>query len=164
MMIAAFATQDTLHEAVAELRRDTACVVETYSATPPPEIGGSSIVPVLMLGGGMVGAAGGFGMQAYATILAYPQNIGGRPNFSWPSYIPACFELAVLGAVLAGFIGYCMTVRLPRLYDPVDEARSMRTVMTGGHAVVVVHGAEGNGAVRATLARHGALKIEDITS
>ncbi|AHI24944.1 hypothetical protein BGC31_10835 [Komagataeibacter xylinus] len=160
MIIAAFATESALHEAVAELRRDRACRIETYGAAPPPGMVTSSIVPLLMLGGGMVGAVGGFGMQVYATTLAYPQDIGGRPDLSWPSYIPASFELAVMGAILAGMIGYFMTVRLPRLYDPVDEAQSMQGIMTGGH-VAVVHGAD-NGTVLDTFTRHGALRIEEI--
>ena len=160
MIIAAFATESALHAAVAELRRDRACRVETYGATPPPGMGTFSIVPLLMLGGGMMGAVGGFGMQVYATTLAYPQDIGGRPDLSWPSYIPASFELAVMGAILAGIIGYFITVRLPCLYDPVDEAESMQGVMTGGH-VAVVRRAD-NREVLDTLTRHGALKIEEI--
>ncbi|QHC36744.1 quinol:electron acceptor oxidoreductase subunit ActD [Komagataeibacter xylinus] len=160
MIIAAFATESALHEAAVELRRDRACRVETYGAAPPSGMGTSSILPLVMLGGGMVGGVGGFGMQVYATTLAYPQDIGGRPDFSWPSYIPASFELAVMGAILAGIIGYFIAVRLPRLYDPVDEAGSMQDVMTGGH-VAVVRGAD-NGQVRDTLARHGALRIEEI--
>ncbi|MCW4592298.1 DUF3341 domain-containing protein [Gluconacetobacter entanii] len=161
MIVAAFATERALHDAVADLRRDVTCRVETYGASPPEEGGSFSIVPLLMLGGGMVGAVGGFGMQVYATTLAYPQDIGGRPDLSWPSYIPASFELAVMGAVLAGMIGYFATVRLPRLHDPVDEAGAMQGVMTGGH-VAVVRGFDDSDAVRAVFVRHGALTIEDI--
>ncbi|POF61152.1 quinol:electron acceptor oxidoreductase subunit ActD, partial [Novacetimonas maltaceti] len=108
----------------------------------------------------MLGGVGGLGMQVYATTLAYPQDIGGRPDLSWPSYIPAAFELAVMGAIMAGIIGYFMTVRLPRLYDPVDEAAAMQGVMTGGHAIVVRGGTDTK--VRAILVRHGALTIEEI--
>ncbi|WP_182355987.1 DUF3341 domain-containing protein [Komagataeibacter europaeus] len=160
MIVAAFATENALHEAAAELRRDRACRVETYGAAPPPGMVTSSIVPLFMLGGGMAGAVGGFGMQVYATTLSYPQDIGGRPAFSWPAYIPASFELAVMGAMLAGIIGYFMTVRLPRLYDPVDEAGAMHAVMTGGHVAVVRDGDIGE--VMNTLTRHGALTIEEI--
>lgn len=113
-----------------------------------------------MLGGALVGGMGGFGMQVYATTIGYPLDIGGRPDFSWPSYIPATFELAVLGAVLAGMIGYFVMARLPHLYDPVDESMAMRGVMTGGY-VLVVRSADSAG-VREALVRHDPLVIEEV--
>lgn len=113
-----------------------------------------------MLGGGLLGGMGGFGMQVYATTISYPLDIGGRPDFSWPSYIPATFELAVLGAVLAGMVGYMVVVRLPRLYDPVDESTAMRGVMTGGYVLVVR--SPDAARVREILARHDPLTIEEV--
>ncbi|WP_459987405.1 DUF3341 domain-containing protein [Komagataeibacter kakiaceti] len=159
-MVAAFSTDATLRAAAAELRRDPNRVVETYSATQPSGITAGSRLPLLMLGGGLVGGLGGFGMQVYATTVSYPLDIGGRPDFSWPSYIPATFELAVLGAVLAGMVGYCIVARLLRLYDPVDESAAMRGVMLGAY-VLVVRSAD-SARVRETLARHDPLTIEEV--
>ncbi len=135
-------------------------MVETYTGTQPGDNGGGSILPVLMLGGGVAGGMGGFGMQVYATTISYPLDVGGRPNLSWPSYIPATFELAVLGAVLAGIIGYFVTVRLPRLYDPVDESAAMRDVMKGAHVLVVRSGDRAR--ARQMLSRYEVLGIEEI--
>ena len=72
------------------------------------------------------------GCRAYSSTVAYPFDIGGRPHFAWPSFIPTAFENAVLIAVVAGFAAFMVINRMPRLYDPVDEARRMREASSDG--------------------------------
>ena len=78
-----------------------------------------SPLPLLILAGGVLGAIGGFLMQAFATVLDNPYNIGGRPLFSWPAYIPIAFEVTVLSAAVFGFLGLFVMNRLPQPYHPV---------------------------------------------
>lgn len=78
-----------------------------------------SPIPWIVLAGGLLGALGGFGMQAFATVVDYPQNIGGRPMFSWPAYIPITFELTVLLGALLGVLGLFALTRFPQPYHPV---------------------------------------------
>ena len=76
-------------------------------------------LPRLVLLGGILGGLGGFGLQYWASTLAYPMNIGGRPLNSWPQFIPVPFETTVLGAALSCFIGMWALNKLPMPYHPV---------------------------------------------
>ena len=79
----------------------------------------SSPLPYVILAGGLLGGIGGFFMQTYATVIDLPLNIGGRPLFSWPAYIPITFELTVLIAAIAGVLGLFIVTRFPQPYHPV---------------------------------------------
>ncbi len=81
--------------------------------TEPP-----SPIPWIMFSAGLLGGAGAFFLQWYA-CRDYPLNVGGRPIFSWPSYIPITFELTVLTAALVGTASMLWIAGLPRLDHPV---------------------------------------------
>jgi hypothetical protein len=122
-VVASFPSEAGLMDALPQLRGLGA--VETY--TPKAlEDDQPSILPLVVLIGGLVGTAAGFAMQVYANVVDYPIDIGGRPQFSWPAFVPIAFEIGILSAILAGFIGFLIVNRLPHLYDPVDEASLMR--------------------------------------
>jgi hypothetical protein len=74
-----------------------------------------------MLIGGLLGCLGGFSLVYYCVALAYPLNVGGRPLFGWPSYIPVTFEVTVLTSALFGVIGMFVVNDLPLPYHPVFD-------------------------------------------
>src|SRR5258708_14642423 len=51
-----------------------------------------TILPRIVLAGGILGGIGGFSLQYWASVINYPINIGGKPLNSWPSFIPVTFE------------------------------------------------------------------------
>jgi hypothetical protein len=128
ILLAGFATEQGLSAALPRLRAAQLGVVETYTPKrlendpdQPP-----SILPLVVLIAGLLGFAGSFFMRSYANMASYPVDIGGRPTFSWPAFVPIAFENGILAATLAGCLGFLVVNRLPRLWDPVDEALLIR--------------------------------------
>ena len=78
-----------------------------------------SLVPLLTLGGGIIGGLGGYFMQWLAMARLYPLNVGGRPLNSWPNFIPITFELTILIGSLSAFVAVLLLNRLPEPHHPV---------------------------------------------
>jgi hypothetical protein len=97
--------------------------VEAYTPLPMHELaealGHKNRLPALVLLGGALGAALGFGLQYYASVESYPMNVGGRPLNSWPSFAVVTFELAILCAALAAVLGMLALNGLPRPHHPL---------------------------------------------
>ena len=76
-------------------------------------------LPLIVLIGGILGGMGGYSLEFWTQVVAWPMNIGGRPFHSWPQFIPVTFETTVLGAALTCFFGMWALNRLPQPYHPV---------------------------------------------
>ena len=125
-LLAEFATADALLAAAREARAAGYRLVEAYTPFSVEGLPEALALPrnrvsLLTLIGGVLGGAGAFFLQWYSAVLDYPINSGGRPLNSWPAFIPATFELAVLGAALATFGGMLVLNGLPRLRHPLFE-------------------------------------------
>lgn len=98
--------------------------LEVYSPFPIEEVNEilgyrEDFLPWVVFGGGILGALTGFGMQYAANVLFLQLDIGGRPYNSWPAFIPITFELTILFAAIAGFVGVIMKCKLPQIYHPM---------------------------------------------
>lgn len=80
------------------------------------------LIPTLMLIGGIVGIIWGLGVQVFSLGWSYPLNIGGRPIWSWPNYIPITFEATVLTCAFTGVVMMFALNGLPQLYHPIFDA------------------------------------------
>lgn len=126
-LIAEFRTGDALLEAARRARDDGYREVEAYAPYPVEGIAEAvgfklNRVPLITLLGGILGGLGGYFLQWYSAVIDYPINVGGRPLHSWPSFIPATFELTILGAALAAVFGMLAMNGLPHLRHPVFNA------------------------------------------
>ncbi|MFL6601710.1 MAG: DUF3341 domain-containing protein [Steroidobacteraceae bacterium] len=122
--LAEFNTPEELIRAAQSAREAGYTRLEAYAPFPMEglaEAVGSykDRVPLITLIGAILGGAGGYFMQWYSAVIAYPLNLGGRPYHSWPSFIPITFELTVLGAALFAVFGMLALNGLPQLYHPV---------------------------------------------
>ena len=136
-VLAGFETEQALRRALERLADERVEGVETYTPISLDKNAAGSPLPLAMFIAGMFGFAAFFGLMAYADVWAFPIDIGGRPDFSWPSFVPIAFELAILCAVGAGFFGYFAICRMPKLYDPVDGCESFRRASMDGWFVAV---------------------------
>ena len=96
-------------------------VYTPYSLAEIPSILGWKKSPMSLIVGtcGFLGAIGGFAMQTFANVVHYPWNIGGKPPFTWPMWIPITFECGILGAGVSGVIAMLFLNRLPHLHHPM---------------------------------------------
>jgi hypothetical protein len=85
-------------------------------------------VATVVLAGGLTGLVAGVSLCIYMAMVAYPLNIGGRPDYSWPAFIPIAFETTVLLAALSAVAGMIALNGLPKPYNPLFNAPNFDAV------------------------------------
>lgn len=94
---------------------------------------GKSTVPLVTLAAGVTGAVSGYLLQWYTAARLWPINVGNRPPHSPPAFIPVTFELGVLFAALAIFLGLLFAYfRFPRVHHPLFEVEAFRSASIDG--------------------------------
>jgi hypothetical protein len=123
-LMAEFETAGALVEAANRARLAGYRQMDAYSPIPIHELDEAigvpkTKLPLMVLIGGILGGIGGYSLEYWVSVIAYPLNVGGRPLHSWPHFIPVTFETTVLGAALTCFIGMWALNKLPQPYHPV---------------------------------------------
>jgi hypothetical protein len=123
-LMAEFGSPTTLVAAIHKARAAGYRTMDAYSPIPVEEVAEALHIhdrklPLLVLLGGIAGCVGGFALATWTSVYDYPINVGGRPFFSWPSFIPITFECTVLLAALSAVLGLLALNGLPMPYHPV---------------------------------------------
>ena len=96
-----------------------------------------TILPWLVLGGGLFGLTGGLVLQWWCNAYDCPFLISGKPLWSLPANIPVIFELTVLCSALTTVFGMLGLNKLPQLYNPLFRSDRFRRVTTDRFFVVI---------------------------
>ncbi len=123
-LMAEFETPTALVEAARKARAAGFRKMDAYSPIPIEELHEAlglpqTKLPFIVLGGAIAGGVGGYLLQYWASTIAYPLNIGGRPLHSWPSFLVPTFETTILFSALAAVFGMLALNGLPSPYHPV---------------------------------------------
>lgn len=168
-LIARFRDVDSLMSAAHKVREAGYRKVDAY--TPFPIHGLSDALgmkptklPLFVLLAGIAGALGGFGMQYFAQVIHYPMNIGGRPLYSWPAWIPITFEVTVLLASLTAVVGMLALNGLPRPHHPVFGVKGFDRASDDRFYLSVESNDEkyDDRETRAFLESIGAMEVQDV--
>lgn len=130
-VIAKFSEVEPFISAIKDAKKRGFKALEGFTPFPIDEVHESlplksNKVPLVTLIGGILGGASGYFMQWYCNVISYRINVGGRPDYSWPAFIPVTFELTVLGAALFAGFGMIFLNHLPKLYHPVFNLETFR--------------------------------------
>jgi hypothetical protein len=123
-LLAEFDTPGALAHAAERAHAEGYRKLDAYTPYPIEEISEAigfrrNYVALACLIGGILGGLGGYSLEYWVSVIAYPINVGGKPFHSWPAFIPVTFECTVLGAALSAMIGMLVMNGLPMPYHPV---------------------------------------------
>jgi hypothetical protein len=123
-LLAEFDSATAIVDAARRTRQAGFTKIDTFTPFPIHELDAAlklprTVLPWIVLGGGIAGMAAGFALQYWASVIEYPLNIGGRPLASWPAFIVPSYELTILFAALTAVFGMIALNGLPMPYHPL---------------------------------------------
>ncbi len=144
--------------------------VDGYTPYPMEELSEAlelprSVLPKLVLGGGVLGCLLGYGLEYWSAVIAYPLNVGGRPLHSWPSFIVPAFETTILFAAATAVLGMLALNGLPQPYHPVFNVASFAKASRDGFFLAVEATDprfDGTGTRRFLESLHGVIQVSEI--
>jgi hypothetical protein len=127
-VIAEFDSADDILEAAKRVYSEGYRKIEAYSPFPVHGLAEAlgpddNRIKWMIAGGGLIGVVGGLGLEYWVSSIAYPHNVGGKPLWSWPLFVPPAYECMILGACLTAFVGMFALNGLPRPHHPIFNAK-----------------------------------------
>lgn len=82
-----------------------------------------SILPWFVLCAGLIGGILSLFFIIWTSAYDYPLNIGGKPTWSIPAFIPIVFEVVVLFSALTAVFGMFLLNKLPTYNHPLFSSK-----------------------------------------
>lgn len=141
-LMAEYETVDAVVSAAAKVRSAGFTRWDVHSPFPihgiDPVMGiRPTILPWIVLGGGLSGLIGGLVLQWFCNAYDYPIIISGKPFWSLPANIPIIFECTVLLASITAVFGMFALNNLPMLYNPLFKSERFRRVTDDRFFIVI---------------------------
>ena len=80
-----------------------------------------STIPYISFGAACVGLTAGLWLTWWTSVVSWPINVGGKPFFSLPAFIPIMFELTILFSALSSVTALIYYCKLPQFDPPVID-------------------------------------------
>lgn len=80
-----------------------------------------SPIPYVTFAAGITGLLSGLWFTWWTSAVNWPVNVGGKPFFSLPAFIPIIFELTILFAALSSVGALFYLCKLPQVDPPVID-------------------------------------------
>lgn len=81
-----------------------------------------SFIPYITLAFGLTGCLLGIWFTWWTSAVDWPINVGGKPMWSLPAFIPIIFELTILFSALSSVGSLFVIIGLPQVDPPVIDA------------------------------------------
>ena len=126
-LLAEFDSATAIVTAARQAREAGYVKVDAYTPFPIHELDAAlrlprTKLPWIVLAGGVAGLLAGLGLQYWASAIAYPMNVGGRPYASWPSFVVPAYETTILFASITAVVAMILLNGLPQPYHPLFNA------------------------------------------
>jgi Protein of unknown function (DUF3341) len=82
----------------------------------------ASRLPWMVLGSAITGASLAIIFMVWVSVFDYPLNIGGKPTWSIPAFIPVMFEITILFGALTAVFGMIWLNGLPSWHHPLFQS------------------------------------------
>lgn len=123
-VLASYSTAHSIYHACEQVRDAGFRKFDSY--TPFPVHGldkamglGPSYLPWLVLIAGVTGGSLALLLSVWTSAYDYPLNIGGKPLFSIPAFIPVVFECTILLSGLTAVFGMFFLNKMPTYHHPL---------------------------------------------
>jgi hypothetical protein len=96
-----------------------------------------SVLPWMVLVAGTTGCVLISWLMIWVAAYDYPLNIGGKPTWSIPAFVPPAFEVTILFSALTAVFGMFFLNGLPRLNHPLFHSKRFERVTDDKFFIVI---------------------------